>query len=177
VHVFKRLTFASLCLIMARVAPVAGQQAPDSMAAPRRVGNWIVARDRPQDGGEETVVLAVAANEGRRASGKIPLLMIRCEGGKLNVFINWIDYLGLASGVVTMQLGSAAAEPKRWKHATSNRATFYPGNPKKFVRSLAGVDRFTAEITPYRESTVKAVFLLEGLADALVYLKPACDID
>ena len=174
---FERQSFAFLLLMMTPVAPVASQQSPDSSATPHRVGNWMVARDQSQDGRRETIVLALPASEGRRASGKVPLLMIRCENDKLDVFINWIDYLGLASGDVTMQLGSAPTERKTWKHATSNRVTFYPGNATKFVRALGGVDRFTAETTPYREPPVKAVFLVAGLADALVSLKHACDID
>jgi hypothetical protein len=177
VHSFERQSFVFPFLVMALVTSLAGQRSPDSSAAPRRIGNWIVAHNPPQDGGKETIVLALAASEGRRASGKVPLLMIRCESGKLDVFINWVDYLGLASGDVTMQLGSAPTERKTWKHATSNRVTFYPGNAKKFVRTLGGVDRFTAELTPYREPPVKAVFLVQGLVDALVSLKPACDID
>ena len=135
--------------------------------------------EEPADkrGDERTVVLALPASQGRRASGSVPLLMVRCERGKLTVFINWIDHLGLIAADVTAQLGPAPAERQKWKHATSNRATFYPGNAKKFVQSLLAVDRFTAEITPQREATVSAVFLLDGLADAVTPVKAVCDID
>lgn len=174
-----RCMLASVALQAAAILPATGQEARDSTSPlVRRVGNWMVLEDRADKGDDEpTVVLGLPAYQGRRARGSIPLLMLRCERGKLSVFINWIDHLGIVAADVSAQLGAAPAERQKWKHATSNRATFYPGNAKKFVRSLLAVDRFTAEITPQREATISAVFLLQGLADALTPLKAACDID
>jgi hypothetical protein len=167
---------AVAALHVAAILPATGQEAQDSTSPlARRVGNWMVV-EANKAGDDPTAVLALAAYQGRRASGRVPLLMLRCERGKVSVFINWIDYLGLVAADVTAQLGTAPAERQKWKHATSNRATFPPGNAKKFVRSLLAVDRFTAEITPQREPTISAVFLLQGLADALTQVKDACDI-
>jgi hypothetical protein len=157
-----RCMLASVALQVAAILPAAGQEARDSTAPlVRRTGNWMVLEDRADNGGDEpTVVLGLPASQGRRARGSVP-----------------IDHLGLVAADVTAQLGAAPAQRQKWKHATSNRATFYPGNAKKLVRSLLAVDRFSAEITPQREATISAVFLLQGLADALTPLKAACDID
>ena len=154
-----------------------GENQP-AQSAGRRIGNWIVIEERTNLAGDsKPVLLVLAAHEGRSLSGKAPLLILRCQRGNLDVYINWIDYLGPVPADVSTQLGAGSAERKTWKHSTDNRATFYPGNKTKLVKSLLTVDRFSAQVTPFRQSPITAVFELQGLADALAPLRSACGLE
>lgn len=85
----------------------------------------------------------------------------------------WSDYLG-SEARVTWRVGDEDAEVARWSLSTDNEATFYPYDDISFIKQLLGTDRFVAQVTPYDESPITAVFDLTGLANVIHPLQEAC---
>jgi type VI secretion system protein VasI len=62
--------------------------------------------------------------------------------------------------------GTSAASQQQWGLSTDKKATFYPRNSFQLIEELTRVDKFVAQVTPYNESPVTALFDVSGLADA-----------
>jgi TonB family protein len=105
------------------------------------------------------------------------MLVLRCQSAEVEAYIDWHDYMGSDASDVTTRLGTAPPERSQWSHSTDEKATFYPGDHTQFLESLLLVDRFVAQATPYNESPITAVFVLSGLAQAVVPLKAACALN
>lgn len=106
-----------------------------------------------------TVVLALV-DDARKA-----MLLLRCAKKKTQVFINWNDYLG-SEAIVTRRLGDEKATRTEWGLSTDKKATFYPGKDSDLIKKLMASDRFVAQVTPYNENPVTAVFSVAGLSEA-----------
>ncbi len=89
------------------------------------------------------------------------------------MYITWDAYLGSEATVLT-RVGDAKAVSQGWDLSSDSKATFYPGNHVSFIKSLLQTDKLVAQVTPYDESPVTAVFDLSGLSTAIAPLQATC---
>lgn len=136
-------------------------------------GKWTVKIDVNPVDDSKRASMVLAADTGNSRFGDVVSLIVRCSSRELNVYINWNDYLGDSAEVLT-RVGSAKATTTRWPLSTDSQATFYPNNPKTFINQLLRVDRLVAQVTPYNESPVTAIFDLTGMDMALEPVRDAC---
>ncbi len=137
-------------------------------------GAWQVSTQKNPLDDTRTVYLSLSATTGQSQFGDAIWLIVRCESGKINAFINWSSYLGLEQTPVITRLGNGDAKNQKWPLSTDKKATFYPGDAGAFLEQLLTADRFVAQTTPYNESPITAVFELAGLAAAVKPLREVC---
>ena len=113
------------------------------------------------------------AGSGTSAWGSRVVLVLRCKSNKTEAYINWRDYLG-SEAHVTWRIGAEDARTGRWVLSTDEKATFYPYDDIAFIRQLLNADRLVAQVTPYSETPVTAVFDLTGLTNVIIPLQEAC---
>ncbi len=108
-------------------------------------------------------------------------MIARCKSDKTELYINWSDYLGNDSTsiysdfkLVTTRMGSSSAEENRWSLSTDSKATFSPGWGGDWIKRIAKIDEFVAQVTPYGENPVTAVFDVRGLREAASPLAETC---
>jgi len=137
-------------------------------------GEWRLSTEQNPIDDTRTVTLSLAATSGQSRLGDAIGLIVRCQSGKINVYIVWSSYLGLEKTPVTTRLGTGDAKIQQWLLSTDNQATFYPGNAEAFLGQLLSSDRLVAQTTPYNESPITAVFDLAGLSAAVKPLREVC---
>tara|TARA_B100001123_G_C15261633_1_gene1006788 strand:+ start:111 stop:719 length:609 start_codon:yes stop_codon:yes gene_type:complete len=138
-------------------------------------GKWNVSIDTNPIDDSKTVTLYLVADSGKSSMlGEPVVLIIRCKSLETNVFINWRDYLGSEARVLT-RIGKEKAETRSWSLSTDSQATFFPRNEVDFLKKLLAVDSFVAQVTPYSESPVTAIFNIKGLSNAITPLREACN--
>lgn len=137
-------------------------------------GKWNVSIDTNPIDDSKTVTLNLVADSGKSSTFREPvILFIRCKSLKTNVFINWRDYLGNEARVLT-RIGQEKAETRRWSLSTNSQATFFPINEIDYLKKLLVVDSFVAQVTPYNENPITAVFDIRGLDNAIKPLRETC---
>jgi len=137
-------------------------------------GGWQVSTQKNPLDDTRTVFLSLSATTGQSRFGDAVWLVVRCQSGKINAFINWNSYLGLEQTPVITRLGAGEAKNQKWPLSTDNKATFYPGDAAAFLEQLLAADRFVAQTTPYSESPITAVFDVAGLSAAVKPLREVC---
>jgi tetratricopeptide (TPR) repeat protein len=146
-----------------------------SAAARGSVGRWQVADTTNPLDDTRMVTLGLQAASGRSRFGQPVLLVLRCSSHKTEVYIDWHSYLGDEANV-TSRVGSSESETKGWNASTDKTATFYPEEAAQFIQEqLIPASRFVAQVTPYDESPITAVFDLTGLETAAKPLREACE--
>lgn len=145
-------------------------------------GDWLVREDVNPIDDSRRVVLVLEAESGKARFGQLVRLVARCQSDKTEVYIKWYDYLGNdSSGVyeewkfVTERVGERKSVRRKWPVSTDNSATFAPNSPIALLKQIATAERFVAQVTPYNESPVTAIFQVTGLRQALVPLAAACN--
>lgn len=137
-------------------------------------GKWSASVQTNPIDDTKTVTLYLTANEGKSHMGRMINLVIRCKSNTTELIISWWDYLGLNETSVITRVGNATAEQKMWSLSSNNTATFYPGSPIAFIKSLMSADKLVAQVTPYNESPVTAIFDIRGLTAAIRPLQETC---
>jgi len=137
-------------------------------------GHWRTDQERNPLDDTPTVTLTLKASSGRSQFGQPVTLFIRCQSHAVEVFIDWSSYLGMDETQVTSRVGTEDAVSEAWSNSTNNQATFYQGDKLALVRRLAATSRYVAEVTPYGESPITAVFDVGGLKAPLTTLSKAC---
>jgi len=136
-------------------------------------GKWnVTVQTNPIDD-STTVVLRLTADSGTARFGENVRMIVRCQSDTTELYIDWNDYLGSEARVLT-RVGSQDAQTRRWGLSTDSQATFHPGSPITFIKSLMDVDRLVAQVTPYSESPVTAIFDVRGLSSAATPLREVC---
>ena len=137
-------------------------------------GNWQVSvKTNPVDD-SKTVVLALRADSGKSKLGKPVTLITRCKSNTTVFYISWNDYLGRNTEVLT-RVGSQDAVTKNWSLSTDSQATFHPRGTISFIKNMMDADNLVAQITPYSESPVTAIFDTSGLENAIKPLRETCN--
>ena len=138
------------------------------------VGKWIVSDSVNPVDDSRTVTLALQADSGQSKWGKPITLVLRCQSNTTNLYINWNDYLGSEAEVLT-RVGNAKASTSEWSISTDKQSSFYPGSSIAFIRSLFETDKLVAQVTPYNENPVTAIFNISGLRKAALPLMETCN--
>lgn len=137
------------------------------------VGAWEVSiKTNPLDD-SRTVTLILLAESGTDKWGNPVGLILRCSSNRTDVYIAWQDYLG-SEAYVTWRVGDEDARTARWSLSTTKEATFYPYDEISFIQQLLIATRFVAQVTPYNENPITAVFDLTGLTNVIRPLQDAC---
>ena len=137
---------------------------------------WRVHEDIDAFDDSRIVVLVLDADEGLSRWGDSITLLIRCQTQSPDVYIVWGDYLG-SEAMVTHRIGSGKAVTREWSLSTDSEATFYPSNTITLLKELIAVDRFVAQVTPYSESPVTAIFDTHGLENVINPYKDICQLN
>ncbi len=127
----------------------------------------------------KSVYIMLASENGPEQS-----MMIKIEGKKkkLQVFLVWNKFIAPTSNfgpVVTCRFGDG--EPKlesSWSRNTTDDGTWRRGSQKQtlgFVKKMMKVDRFIAQIKPYRSNILTATYDVTGLAEAFNPLQEMLD--
>ena len=156
------------------LARLAGLNQPQANDVPTQgVGKWEIADQTNPSDDTRTVVLALTADQGKPHLGDEITLIIRCKSKETNLYIDWEDYLGSEAEVIS-RIGNQKAQTQHWGLSTDSKATFFPGNPVDFINDLLQHNSFVAQVTPFSESPVTAVFDTTGLANAIAPLRQTC---
>lgn len=137
------------------------------------VGDWIVDVEVNPIDDTTTVTLILEATSGTSVYGDPVYFFARCMSGETDVFISWDDYLGREANVLT-RVGEEEATTQKWGMSTDQTATFHP-KPVAFLKDMMSTDRLVAQVTPYNESPVTAIFQISGLSQALEPLREECE--
>lgn len=119
---------------------------------------------------DQAVVALALIDDAKQA-----MLVLRCANHQPAVFINWNNYLG-SEAVVTSRLGGGESERQEWGLSTDKKASFYPGNPSTIILQLMKVDQFVAQVVPYSDNPVTAIFDVRGLGEVAMPLMEECGI-
>ena len=154
----------------AEAAWLKDQPKPKASTAP---GKWrATERTNPLDD-SRTAILTLEAADARSILNDAPLLVLRCQSGKTEAYINWDDYLG-STAMVTIRFGDTAAVTSEWLISSNNESTFPRQGGEWFAKRLLRVDRLVAQVTPYNANPVTAVFDVRGLDFAIPTLRETC---
>jgi type VI secretion system protein VasI len=104
-----------------------------------------------------------------------PGLVLRCQRGRTDAYIEWRQFFGAASAVeVTVRIGNAEPVTQDWHVSADNTSTLLPGNTMRFIESLFGETRVAARTTPYGDDPVTAEFSITGVENAVANVREAC---
>ena len=113
---------------------------------------------------ERLWVLQSVANEGRSVYGDRPVLVLRWQAGRTEMYIRWDSYISDDDRTVTWRIGDAQAVNERLSLSTDNQATFFPSRTVVgMIQRLMDADQFVVRITPYSANPITAVFDIRGL--------------
>lgn len=134
-------------------------------------GEWEVISNKDPITDQNIVVAGVRA----KSTSNEQMLYIRCDGGKVQLYIDFNEFLGTRSIPLTYRLDKELALTDHWGISTNNKAVFYPYNAKNFMYKVFGASQLAVRATPYGENTRTVVFNIEGLSQALLKYKNTCD--
>ncbi|MDZ7660843.1 type VI secretion system-associated protein TagO [Thiohalophilus sp.] len=135
-------------------------------------GKWQVSVDVNPVDDSKTVTLVLHADSGKNKWGKAVYLVARCKSNTTDLYIGWNDYLGSEADVLT-RVGDNKAMTQRWSLSTDKKATFHR-KPIPFLKEMLTSAKLVAQVTPYNESPVTAVFNTAGLENAIKPLRETC---
>jgi len=155
---------------LAAVKKLNGRQAQPTSIIGK--GKWSVSVDVNPIDDSKTVTLILDADSGKNSWGNPVYLVARCKSNKTDFFIGWNDYLGREANVLT-RVGSNKAVIQRWIMSTDSKATFHR-KAIPFIKEMLSSNKLVAQVTPYNDSPVTAVFNTSGLANAIKPLRKTC---
>ena len=135
------------------------------------VGKWRVSREINPLDDSETVTLILTADSGENYLGKKVYLVVRCRSSEISMYIGWDNYLG-REAYVTSRIGTEKAVKNKWSLSTDSQATF-DNQPTSTIKAMLGNKKYIAQVTPYNESPVTAIFDITGIDNAV---KPLIDV-
>lgn len=137
------------------------------------VGKWLVSDSINPIDDSRTVTLILQSDSGQTKWGNPIGLVLRCKSNTTDLYINWSDFLGREANVLT-RIGTESAVTKRWNLSTDSQATFHPRGTIDFIKAMLQSTRFVAQVTPYNESPITAIFDTTGLENAITPLRETC---
>lgn len=136
-------------------------------------GKWKVEVEVNPIDDSKTVTMVLPASSGESSWGKTIYLIARCKSGKTELYINWQDYLGSESYVLT-RVGKKEAVTRKWSLSTNSQASFHP-NPISFLKEMLLSSKLVAQTTPYSDSPVTAIFDTSGMENSIKPLRETCN--
>jgi type VI secretion system protein VasI len=135
-------------------------------------GKWKVSVDVNPIDDSKTVTLVLDADSGKNRWGTPVFLVARCKSNTTDLYIGWNDYLGSEADVLT-RVGDNKAVTQRWSMSTDKKASFHR-KPIPFIKEMLTSPKLVAQVTPYNESPVTAIFNTTGLKNAIKPLRETC---
>lgn len=136
-------------------------------------GKWEVNVDVNPIDDSKTVTLILNADSGTSKWNRPVFLVARCKSNTTEFYIGWNDYLGREADVLT-RVGDNKATTKRWGMSTDSKATFHD-KPIVFLKEMLTANKLVAQVTPYNESPVTAIFDTSGMQNAIKPLRETCN--
>lgn len=135
-------------------------------------GKWEVEISKNPIDDTKTVILALVADSGTSKWNKPIVLLVRCQSKYTELFINWGSYLG-DRAVVLSRIGDNQADSYAWNLSSDKIASFYP-KPIPFLKEMMSSNKYVAQLTPYNESPITAIFDTTGMENAIKPLRETC---
>ncbi|MGJ8647282.1 MAG: type VI secretion system-associated protein TagO [Marinomonas colpomeniae] len=155
---------------LAEVKKLDGRQVQPTSIAGK--GKWQVSVDVNPVDDSKTVTLVLSADSGKNRWGNAVFLVARCKSNSTELYIGWNDYLGSEADVLT-RVGDNKAVTERWSLSTDKKATFHR-KAIPFLKEMLTSTKLVAQVTPYNESPVTAIFDTSGLENAIKPLRETC---
>jgi type VI secretion system protein VasI len=135
-------------------------------------GKWDVSVDVNPIDDSQTVTLILDSNSKTSRYRKAPYMVLRCQSNETDLYIGWNDYLGSKADILT-RVGKNKAKTSRWSLSTDKKASFHP-EAIPFIKEMLKSNKLIAQVTPYNESPVTAVFDTSGLNNVIKPLRETC---
>ena len=140
-------------------------------------GTWMVQQDIHPLDDSDRVIASLASEKGENRFGERIGLVLRCSQGNIDVIISWGTYLGSDNyKLINFRVGQAPATSSRWSKSNDGRGTLFFGQELIFIQELLGSDQFVAQVTPYGEAPITAVFELHGIENVVPQVLSACQV-
>lgn len=136
-------------------------------------GKWKSSRNVNPIDDSTTLTISLVADSGRSKFGNPVEFVARCQSGNPETFIKWGDYIG-TKAMVVHRVGDEPAATSEWALSTDKQATFYPRSVR-LLRAMLDADRLIAQVTPYNENPMTAIFDTSGMDKVIQPLRDACN--
>ncbi|MGB3290968.1 MAG: type VI secretion system-associated protein TagO [Burkholderiaceae bacterium] len=138
-------------------------------------GKWETATHTDPMTDKSIYIARLDADTGERRLRGAPSIMVRCKDNKTEMYINWNDFLGSRSISTTYRIDKEPAQRSEWDLSTDKKSAFFPGSPVPMLKKLVESSTFAANVTPYNESPVTAIFNTTGADKALADIRKGCN--
>jgi len=123
---------------------------------------------------DKSIYLAfLDADRGTGRFGEKIDMVVRCKENKTELYINWQSFLGMDGIKVTHRIDKSSAVTSTWDISTDRKSAFMRA-PVAALKQMATSESFIANVTPYGESPVTAVFDTKGAELALQDIRKGC---
>lgn len=114
-----------------------------------------------------TTNASLVAAEGKGLFGEPITLVLRCTDDGLEIFVVWNVFLDSSKVAIRFDDGEVRRND-RWILSNDNTATFYNYPPVsnyhvRFIQWLTDANRLVAQVKPYNDDPLTAVFDLTGI--------------
>lgn len=137
-------------------------------------GKWDVsAKINPIDD-SKTATAFLVADSGKSKWGKPIALVIRCQSNTTEAYIVWQQFIGTRNPSVLTRAGSEDAVTETWSISSDNKASFSQ-NSIQLLKRMLDNDKFIAQVTPYGDNPITAIFDTTGISNALKPIRETCN--
>jgi type VI secretion system protein VasI len=141
------------------------------------LGEWKVDIEVNPVDDSKKVTLILKSESGVGAYGDPVWMAIRCLSGETDIYIGWNSYLGMGSPTVLTRIGTKKATKRTWNRSGDSQATFH-SRPRRFLKEIlkeiGGSTSFLAQVTPYEENPITAIWDIAGLENAIKPVRETC---
>lgn len=113
------------------------------------------------------------ASSGSNKFGRAPSLVLRCDGGKLSLYVDWGTFINNKSHTVIYRVDKNKAISEKSRISNDKTATF-ASSPVPIVQQMKPGSKLIVRTTPYSESTITGVFNLSGFTAAITPIEEQC---
>lgn len=158
-------------------APVVAQATP----APKSVletGSWVISSS--QDALDRRKRIYASLRSKNSISNVIGFkesaqLMLRCDGGKFQAYVNWPSFLGMEDVDVRYRIGESPIRSASWGISTDGTAAFIY-NPTSFVTYLYGQRELAIGMKSWGKTEQSVTFDVTGIENVIKRLQDGCTI-
>ncbi len=138
---------------------------------------WVLHTDVSKIDDSKRVILHVISSdeiEGVLGNNTNPVLLLRCQENKTEVFVNTDVFLGIGEISVTSRIDKQKAVTTKALTSSDNKA-FFISKPISFIKNLMAGERVLFKLTPYNSSPIIFEFNIAGLESEIKPLREACN--
>lgn len=148
--------------------------APKTVVTPSAgKGKWTTATNTDPLTDQSVHLALLDADRGLGRFGETINLVVRCQANKTEMYINWQSFLGMDGATITHRIDKNKAVSSTWDVSTDHKSAFMR-SPVTALKQMAEGESFIANVTPYGESPVTAVFDISGAREALKDIRQSC---